>query len=78
MKKVLKIGLILSLAINSLFADTKEEQKEKEKKEETLVKVREEKGKIETPQEVLERLNKAGNKKSKTDDILNGNTGFKF
>ncbi|MFW2578554.1 hypothetical protein [Aliarcobacter butzleri] len=108
MSKFMKISLILSLAINSLFA----EQNKNETVEEALKSLsknkspnssidkilngktgsklenKEENGnstksksnnikKIETPEEVLKRLQKDGEKESNIDKILNGNTGFK-
>jgi hypothetical protein len=78
MKKILKVSLILSLLVTSLFAGTMEEKQEKAKKEEMLIKLRELDTKKESVDEVLKRFSKDGEKKSKTDDVLNGNTGFKF
>ncbi|EFU68999.1 conserved hypothetical protein [Aliarcobacter butzleri JV22] len=72
MSKFMKINLILSLMISLSLANS---EKEILKKNEQLSNNGK---KIETPEEVLKRLQKDGEKESNIDKILNGNTGFKL
>jgi hypothetical protein len=74
MSTFIKISFILSFIVSVSLADS---EKEISKKNEKLSTKSNSGKKIETPEVVLERLKKDGEKKGNIDNILNGNTGNK-